>query len=47
MCISADFAVVYLLTSESFPTAFRATTFGITNVVGRVGGILAPLVVEF
>ena len=25
---------------------YRGTTFGITNIVGRVGGILAPIVDE-
>ncbi len=42
--ITASFAMVYLVTSELFPTAYRGTTFGITNIFGRIGGILAPLV---
>lgn len=44
--ITAAFAIVYLITSEMFPTVYRGTTFGITNFIGRMGGIFAPLVDE-
>lgn len=44
--ITAAFAIVYLITSEIFPTVFRGTTFGITNFIGRLGGVFAPLVDE-
>lgn len=27
-----------------FPTAYRGTVFGMSNVFGKVGGIFAPLV---
>ncbi len=41
---AATFTLVYLITTEMFPTAYRGTVFGIANVCARVGGILAPLV---
>lgn len=44
--ITAAFAIIYLITSEMFPTVYRGTTFGITNFIGRMGGIFAPLVDE-
>ncbi|TPW19821.1 MAG: hypothetical protein FD126_2307, partial [Elusimicrobia bacterium] len=37
--------VVYTYTPESYPTALRGTGSGWAAGVGRVGGILAPLVV--
>lgn len=37
--------VVYTYTPESYPTALRATGSGWASGVGRLGGILAPLVV--
>lgn len=36
--------MVYLITTELFPTVFRGTVFGIANIFARVGGILAPLI---
>ena len=38
------FNLIYLVTTEAFPTVFRGAIFGFSNVIGRVGGILAPLV---
>lgn len=38
--------MVYLMTSEIFPTAFRATVFGIVNFFARIGGIIVPYVNE-
>ena len=33
------FSLVYIVTTEVFPTTFRGFVFGLSNVVGRVGGI--------
>lgn len=38
------FMLVYLVTSELFPTVYRGSVFGFSNVMARIGGILAPLV---
>ncbi len=41
---ACTFNMVYLITTEMFPTVYRGTVFGIANICARVGGILAPLV---
>ena len=41
---SAGFALIFLITSETFPTEIRGTIFGISNMIARFGGILAPLI---
>ena len=43
-CSTAAFNIIYLMTSELFPTSFRGTVFGLTNFVARIGGIAAPFV---
>ena len=40
------FGMVYLITSEIFPTVYRATVFGIVNFFARIGGITVPYVNE-
>lgn len=37
------FNLVYIVTSETFPTVYRGTMFGVSNMMARVGGMLAPL----
>lgn len=44
---SAGLNVFYLLIAETYPTSMRGTAFGIINTVGRLGGLLAPLVTEY
>ena len=39
---AATWAVLYTFTPESFPTAVRATAFGICSFLARLGGIAAP-----
>lgn len=38
------FQLVMLWTTELFPTAVRGTAFGFSNVFGRIGGIIAPVI---
>ncbi|XP_036909294.1 solute carrier family 22 member 7 isoform X2 [Sturnira hondurensis] len=40
----AAFTTTYLFTSELYPTVLRQTGMGLTALVGRLGGSLAPLV---
>uniref|UniRef100_A0A673T6I9 Solute carrier family 22 member 7 n=1 Tax=Suricata suricatta TaxID=37032 RepID=A0A673T6I9_SURSU len=40
----AAFTTAYLFTSELYPTVLRQTGMGLTALVGRLGGSLAPLV---
>ncbi|KAJ0965541.1 hypothetical protein J5N97_026679 [Dioscorea zingiberensis] len=44
MFISASFAVVYVYAPEIYPTSVRTTGVGIASSVGRIGGIICPLV---
>lgn len=44
LCISASFTIVYIYAPEIYPTSVRATGIGIASSVGRIGGILCPLV---
>ena len=39
---SCTFDVLYLYTSELFPTVFRGTVFGLVSFCARIGGALAP-----
>ena len=41
---ACTFNMVYLITTEMFPTVFRGTVFGIANIFARLGGILAPII---
>jgi OCT family organic cation transporter-like MFS transporter 4/5 len=41
--ISMQIVTVNMLTAEVFPTASRGLTIGLCSTVGKVGGILAPV----
>lgn len=42
--VSTAFALLYVYTSELFPTEARNKGMGISSVAARIGGILAPFV---
>jgi putative MFS transporter len=43
--MNGTYAGMYAYTPEVYPTAFRATGMGVASAFGRVGGILAPLII--
>lgn len=38
------FAGLYTIAPESFPTQIRSTAYGLVCIMGRIGGISAPIV---
>ena len=42
--VSTAFALLYVYTSELFPTEVRNKGLGVTSVAARIAGILAPFV---
>jgi len=45
LSLAASFAVVYIHSSEIFPTTLRPSAMGLVTVGARLGGILAPFIV--
>ncbi|KAK9068825.1 hypothetical protein SSX86_012941 [Deinandra increscens subsp. villosa] len=44
ICITTTFTVVYIYAPEIYPTAVRTTGVGVGSSVGRIGGMICPLV---
>ncbi|XP_073064901.1 organic cation/carnitine transporter 7 [Primulina eburnea] len=44
ICITATFTVVYIYAPELYPTSVRTTGVGVASSVGRIGGMICPLV---
>ncbi|KAB1213095.1 Organic cation/carnitine transporter 7 [Morella rubra] len=44
ICITAAFTVVYIYAPEVYPTSVRTTGVGVASSVGRIGGMVCPLV---
>ncbi|XP_028125811.1 organic cation/carnitine transporter 7 isoform X3 [Camellia sinensis] len=44
ICITSTFTIVYIYAPEIYPTSVRATGVGVASSVGRIGGMVCPLV---
>lgn len=44
ICITATFTIVYIYAPEIYPTSVRTTGVGVASSVGRIGGMVCPLV---
>uniref|UniRef100_A0A2P2MZ64 Major facilitator superfamily (MFS) profile domain-containing protein n=1 Tax=Rhizophora mucronata TaxID=61149 RepID=A0A2P2MZ64_RHIMU len=43
-CITGTFTIIYIYAPEIYPTSVRATGVGIGSAMGRIGGMVCPLV---
>jgi len=43
--MNGTYAGIYAYTPEVYPTAFRTTGMGVASAFGRIGGILAPIII--
>ena len=43
-CISASYAIIYVLTAEVYPTPIRQMGLGLGSFFSRLGGVVAPYV---
>ena len=46
-CVMCAYAVIYLYTAETFPTAVRTQGMGVCTTMSTAGSILAPMVSDF
>ncbi|KAI3455753.1 hypothetical protein Pfo_012416 [Paulownia fortunei] len=44
ICITGTFTIVYIYAPELYPTSARTTGVGVASSVGRIGGMVCPLV---
>ncbi|BBG98703.1 Major facilitator superfamily protein [Prunus dulcis] len=44
ICITATFTIVYIYAPEIYPTSVRTTGVGVASAMGRIGGVICPLV---
>ncbi|KAL2531242.1 Organic cation/carnitine transporter 7 [Abeliophyllum distichum] len=44
ICITTTFTIVYIYAPEIYPTSLRSTGVGMASSVGRIGGMICPLV---
>ncbi|CAB4272108.1 unnamed protein product [Prunus armeniaca] len=44
ICITATFTIVYIYAPEIYPTSVRTTGVGVASAMGRIGGMICPLV---
>ncbi|XP_071133728.1 organic cation transporter protein-like [Mytilus edulis] len=45
-CITASYAIIYLMAAEVFPTVVRNIGMGVSSMCARIGGMLSPQILE-
>lgn len=45
--VSAAYAIIGIYTAELFPTEVRNTAIGVSSMIGHIGSMMAPFVVDF
>ena len=45
--MNGTYSAIYAYTPELYPTSFRATGMGVASSFGRIGGLLAPIIIGF
>ncbi|XP_038058625.1 organic cation transporter protein-like [Patiria miniata] len=45
-CISASFAIIYVVSGEIFPTPVRSAGMGLSSMAARISGIISPFMLE-
>lgn len=43
---ASAFCIIYVVTTELYPTEIRGLAFGLSNTFGRIGGILSTLMIQ-
>ena len=46
LCIAASFSIAYIHSGEIFPTSVRNSAMGFVAVTARIGGIVAPFLIN-
>jgi len=46
ICFNSIFCIIYFLSTEIYPTVIRAKGLGYNSAFSRLGGLLAPMIVE-
>uniref|UniRef100_A0A2P2MQS8 Organic cation/carnitine transporter 7-like n=1 Tax=Rhizophora mucronata TaxID=61149 RepID=A0A2P2MQS8_RHIMU len=44
ICITGTFSIIYIYAPEIYPTSVRSTGLGLASSMGRIGGMICPLV---
>ncbi|XP_063403882.1 organic cation transporter protein-like [Mytilus trossulus] len=45
-CITSSYTIIYLMAAEVFPTVVRNIGIGVSSMCARIGGMLAPQILE-